>query len=130
MSGKGLAMKSEEEWRRQIEEEDRQPFMPGLTYGEYRRLTPREQNRAYQKFTQLPATVLGYWKSCSLSPCRRAKRCKGFLTEAQYDERYHRACPPCVGKSVQRHAEIVKTLKELVQQAKEIMRAREEKGRK
>ncbi|WP_132521045.1 hypothetical protein [Rhizobium sp. BK376] len=79
---------------------------------------------------QLPATVLGYWKSCSLSPCRRAKRCKGFLTEAQYEERYHRACPPCVGKSVERHAEIVKTLNALVERAKELQRAREEKGRK
>jgi hypothetical protein len=126
---KEMAMKSEEERRREMEEEDRRLFMPGLTYGEYRRLTEREQHRACQKLTQLPATVLGYWKSCSLSPCRRAKRCKGFLTEAQYDERYHRACPPCVGKSVERHAEIVKTLNALVERAKELQRAREEKGR-
>jgi hypothetical protein len=126
---KGMAMKSEEERRREMEEEDRRLFMPGLTYGEYRRLMEREQHRACQKLTQLPATVLGYWKSCSLSPCRRAKRCKGFLTEAQYEERYHRACPPCVGKSVERHAEIVKTLNALVERAKELQRAREEKGR-
>ncbi len=113
-------MRSEEECRRLMEEEDRQPHITGLTCGEFQRLTPREKSRALQRITQIPASFLGYWKGCSLSSCRRAKRCKGFLTEAQYSEGgYHTSFPPCLGKGAPRHAEILDAMRRLARVARE-----------
>lgn len=91
-------VRSEKERRRQMEEDMQRPYLPGLTYGEFLDLTPHQQSRACQKFTQVVTSYLGYWKTCNLSACRRAKACRGFLSEAQYrTDRYLTSFPPCVG---------------------------------
>ena len=100
---------SEEEKRRLWEEEDNQLKLPWMTYGEFRQLTPRQQSHELQKYTQRYTSYMGFWKTCNLSPCRRARACKGFLTEAQYsgDPRWHDAFSPCVGPDGERHAEVL-----------------------
>lgn len=106
---------SEEERRRAWEEEQNQFRLPGITYREYDRLTPRQQSHEWQKYTQRITSHMGFWKTCNLSPCRRARACKGFLTEAQYggDQGWHDAFPPCVGPGGARHQEVMDFLKTL-----------------
>lgn len=92
-----MKIRSEEEQRRICEEEDAQPYLPGFTWGEYCRLPESRQQYEAQKFFQIAASSLGYWKSCSLSPCRRAKACRGFLSKAQAMSGYYQKnFPPCI----------------------------------
>ena len=100
---------SEEEKRRLREEEDNELKLPWMTYREFDRLTPRQQSHELQKFTQRVTSHMGFWKTCDLSRCRRARACKGFLTEAQYrgNPGWHDAFPPCVGPGGARHAEVL-----------------------
>ncbi|MBW6425927.1 hypothetical protein KX729_31575 [Rhizobium sp. XQZ8] len=74
----------EEECRRIMEEADNEPYLPGLTRGEFNVLSPRQQSHEFQKFFQHVTSYMGFWKTCNLSPCHRARASKGFLTEAQY----------------------------------------------
>ncbi len=104
---------SEAERKRRQEEEDAEPWYFGMTWGEFLILPEREQDRIRQRFTQFGATHVGFWKDCDLAKCRRAKRCCGFLTEAQYAEGYNRAYPPCARKQEARRAKIYKGLNEL-----------------
>ncbi|KKX31618.1 hypothetical protein [Rhizobium sp. LC145] len=107
--------KSEEEWRRIIEEENRQLYLPWMTLGEFSALSERQKSRERQKFTQYVTTYLGFWKTCNLSSCRRAKACKGFLTEAQYraEPSYHNSFPPCVGPRGARQPEVLAGMRQL-----------------
>ena len=101
--------RSEEERRRIWEEEQNEPYLPGLTRGQFEALSPRQQSHEFQKLSQHVTSYMGFWKTCNLSPCRRARACKGFLTEAQYsgDPGWHHAFPPCVGPNGERHAEVL-----------------------
>ncbi|OHV77388.1 hypothetical protein [Rhizobium sp. LCM 4573] len=107
--------RSEEECRRIIEEENRQPFLPWMTVGEFSALSERQKSRELQKYTQYFTTYLGFWKTCDLSSCRRAKACKGFLTEAQYraEPGYHDSFPPCVGPGGARQPEVLACIGQL-----------------
>ncbi|CAN7617126.1 hypothetical protein [Neorhizobium tomejilense] len=60
-------------------------------------------------------TYLGFWKTCDLSSCRRAKACRGFLTEAQYRAKpgYHDSFPPCVGPGGARQQEVLAGMRRL-----------------
>lgn len=102
--------RSAEENRRIIEEANRALILPWMTYGEYNKLSKEQQYRELQKYTQYATSYLGYWKTCDLSACRRAKACKGFLTKAQiYGEpSYHTSFPPCVGPGGARQQEVLK----------------------
>jgi hypothetical protein len=104
---------SEAERRRRQEEEDAEPWYFGMTWGEFRVLSQREQDRVRQRLTQLAATHVGFWKDCSLGRCRRAKRCCGFLTDAQYEQGYNPAYPPCARKQEARRARIYEGLDQL-----------------
>lgn len=96
--------RSEAENRRLMEEEDRQLRFPWMTWGEYNRLSPRQKSHECQKFTQPVMTYLGRHKTCKLPSCRRARVCKGFLSELQYQGgEAHHAFPPCLGKGVAFH---------------------------
>jgi len=96
-------VRSKEEWQRIQEEEDAEPYLPGFTVGEFDRLPESQQQRESQKFFQISTSSLGYWKTCSLSPCRRAKACKGFLSEAQAKSgRYQTFFPPCIREGAHR----------------------------
>jgi hypothetical protein len=101
--------RSEEERRRIWEEEENEPYLPGLTWGQFKALSPRQRSHELQKFTQRVTSYMGFWKTCNLSPCRRARACKGFLTEAQYsgEPRWHDAFPPCVGPKGARQPEVL-----------------------
>jgi hypothetical protein len=107
--------RTEEERHRLMEEEDRQLKLPWMTYGEFDRLSKRQKSRELQKFTQYVTTYLGLWKTCNLSSCRRAKACKGFLTEAQYraEPGWHDAFPPCVGPGGARQQEVLDGMDQL-----------------
>ncbi|MEN3150906.1 hypothetical protein ABCW43_26725 [Neorhizobium sp. IRAMC:178] len=107
--------RSEEECRRLMEEEDREPYLPGLTWGEFSALPRRRKSHELQKFTQYFTTYLGFWKTCDLSSCRRAKACRGFLTEAQYraNPGYHDSFPPCVGPGGARQQEVLAGMRRL-----------------
>ncbi|WJR68184.1 hypothetical protein QTA58_05345 [Neorhizobium sp. CSC1952] len=107
--------RSEEECRRIIEEENRQPYLPWMTWGEFSALPERQKSRELQKFSQYVTTYLGFWKTCDLSSCRRAKACRGFLTEAQYraEPRYHDSFPPCVGPGGARQSEVLAGMRRL-----------------
>jgi hypothetical protein len=88
---------TEEERQRYEAERDAEPYMPGFTRGEFDRLPKRRQEHETQKAFQIATSSLGYWKTCGLSPCRRAKACRGFLTEAQATAGgYHTSFPPCI----------------------------------
>jgi hypothetical protein len=97
---------SEAEWKRREEEEDAEPWYFGMTWGEFRRLPERQQQEIRQRFSQFGATHVGFWKDCSLSKCRRAKGCVGFLTDAQCKAGYNDAHPPCARKQEARRAKI------------------------
>ncbi len=58
------------------------PYINGLSQAQFDRLPQDEKDRHVQIIMQVPATVLGYWKTCDVSVCRRARRCRGFLTKA------------------------------------------------
>ncbi len=98
---------SKAEWQRRKEKEDAQPSYFGMTMGEFDALPLREQQRTRQRYTQYGATYIGFWKDCNLAKCRRAKRCCGFLTEAQYALRYPEAFPPCTRGEEKRRARIL-----------------------
>ncbi|WP_117195991.1 hypothetical protein [Rhizobium terrae] len=99
---------SKAEWKRREEEEDAELYLfPWLTWGEFRRWPLRRQQELRQKFTQQGATVVGFWKDCALGKCRRAKRCVGFLSEAQYKAGFNPAFPPCARGEEPRRAKIM-----------------------
>lgn len=103
-----MAQRKEEKlrlWR----EDDNEPFVPGYTRGEFDILPPRQQSRELQKVTQHVTSFLGYWKSCDIPACRRARACRGFLSEKQYsgEPRWHDAFPPCVGPNGLRQSEVL-----------------------
>jgi hypothetical protein len=132
MPEEGEAMASEEVDRRQIIDENESLRDFGLTQAQIDGLTRREKDYALQLMNQPPATFLGYWKTCSLPPCRRAKRCKGHLTERQYREGgYETSFPPCAGKGALRHAEMLQEIRELSKLWKEAQSnsARRHEGR-
>lgn len=96
---KSMVVSKEELQRRreQDEREDAEPFIGGLTRGEFDRLPTPEQQRVSQAFFQIAASSLGYWQTCGLSPCRRAKACKGFVSQAQASRGGHQGYfPPCI----------------------------------
>ena len=80
--------------------------MPGYTRGEFNRLPPRKKSRELQKLTQRVTSYLGYWKTCDVPACRRARACRGFLSEKQYQD-YHDSFPPCVGPRGARQPEVL-----------------------
>ncbi|MCC2608450.1 hypothetical protein [Neorhizobium petrolearium] len=98
---------SEAEWKRREEEEDAEPWYFGMTWGEFRRLPERKQHEIRQRVTQFGATHVGFWKDCALGKCRRAKRCVGFLSDAQYKAGYNAAYPPCARGEETRRAKIL-----------------------
>lgn len=74
-----MKIRTQEEQQRDEAERDAKPYIPGFTWGEFHRLTERQQEQECQKIFQVSASSLGYWKTCSLSPCRRAKTCRAFF---------------------------------------------------
>lgn len=102
--------RSPEECRRLVEEAMNKPYLPGYTWGQFQKLAHRQKSREWQKLSQHVTSYLGYWKTCNLPACRRAKACRGFLTEAQYKAkpRYHDAFPPCIGPGGALQAEVLK----------------------
>ncbi|MBB6179785.1 hypothetical protein [Pseudorhizobium flavum] len=100
---------SKEEKLRLWREYDNEPYLSGYTRGEFNRLPPRQKSREWQKLTQRVTTDLGYWKTCTLPACRRARACRGFLSEKQYsgEPRWHNAFPPCVGPRGARQPEVL-----------------------
>ena len=103
--------KSEAEKQRIMEEENRQLFLPWITWGDYQRLSERQRSRECQKFTQPAMTYLGCHKTCKLPSCRRARACKGFLSEAQYQEGgHHTAFPPCLGRGARMHQQALNAM--------------------
>jgi len=107
------------ERRQQWEDEEEDPDAPyigGYSRNELQALPERQRDREYQKVTQVLATHLGYFRTCTLPVCRRAKACRGFLSDAQYEMGgYHSACPPCAGHGAPRHGEIIHFLTHLPQ---------------
>ncbi len=95
-----------EEDRRLWREYENEPYLPGYTRGEFNRLPPRKKSRESQKLTQRVTSYLGYWKTCGVPACRRARACRGFLSEKQYRD-YHDAFPPCVGPNGARQPEVL-----------------------
>jgi len=95
------------EWKRRQEKEDAELWYFDITWGEFRVMTERQQNRIRQRYTQYGATYVGFWKDCNLAKCRRAKRCSGFLTEAQYARGYPQGYPPCTRAEEARRAKIL-----------------------
>jgi hypothetical protein len=105
---------SKAEWQRRKEEDDARPSYFGLTRGEFNQLSEQEQEWVLQMVMQLGATDLGYWKDCALGKCRRARRCAGFVTQAQARDGYNTAFPPRVRKQEPRRAEIFNRTCELL----------------
>ena len=97
---------SKEEKLRLWREHENEPYLPGYTRGEFNRLPPRKKSREWQKLTQRVTSYLGYWKTCDVPACRRARACRGFLSEKQYRD-YHDAFPPCVGPNGARQPEVL-----------------------
>ncbi|WP_426123991.1 hypothetical protein [Pararhizobium sp. PWRC1-1] len=94
-----MTIRSRQEQLRIQAEEDAQPYLAGFTWGEFNRLPERQQEREAQRLFQEFTSALGYFRTCDLASCRRAKACKGFLSEAQYRSgRYHPRFPPCIGE--------------------------------
>jgi hypothetical protein len=89
-------------WREYLNE----PYLPGYTRGQFNKLTQRQQSREWQKLTQRVTSYLGYWKTCDIPACRRARACRGFLSEKQYQD-YHDSFPPCVGPNGARQPEVL-----------------------
>ena len=104
--------RSEAEKQRVMEEEDRKLYFPWMTWGEFQQLSQRQKEHECQKFTQSVMTYLGCHKTCGLSSCRRARACKGFISEAQYREGgYHRSFPPCLGKGAPLHQQALAAMR-------------------
>ncbi len=95
-----------EEDRRLWREYENEPYLPGYTRGEFNRLPPRKKSRELQKLTQRVTSYLVYWKTCDIPACRRARACRGFLSEKQYQD-YHDSFPPCVGPNGARQPEVL-----------------------
>jgi len=111
---KARMARSEAEKRRIIEEADSQLALPWMTWGELDRLSPRQRSHEYQKFTQPVMTYLGRHKTCKLPACRRARACKGFISETQYQQGgYHDAFPPCLGKGTLPHDQALAAMDEI-----------------
>ncbi|MGV8938311.1 MAG: hypothetical protein ACOH2J_14405 [Allorhizobium sp.] len=112
-------MIAEKDHRHQWDEEEWDPDAPyigGYTMDQLDALPQRQRDREFQKVTQVFATYLGYYKTCTLPVCRRAKACRGFLTEAQYAlGGYHSACPPCAGHGAPRHGELVDCIHQIAE---------------
>ena len=108
------------ERKRRREEEDAELYFSNLTRGEFYRLPERTRHEALQGFCQVSTTYLGYWKDCDLGKCRRAKRCVGFLTDAQYAASCLKAFPPCVRDTEQRRAATVGAFKNVFRSAKDL----------
>jgi hypothetical protein len=101
---------SEAERQRRQESQDAEPWFGGMTFGAFRELPARKKNEIYQRYSQCGATHIGLWKDCTLGKCRRAKRCSGFLTDAQYAAGYATAYPPCVRMQEERRYAVFKAL--------------------
>lgn len=109
-----MKIRTPQEQQRYEAECDAEPYMPGFTWGEFHRLPVRQQERESQKLFQIGASSLGYWKTCSLSPCRRAKACRGFLSEAQATSgHYQPNFPPCIREGTCRQSATLKELARL-----------------
>lgn len=100
---------SKEEKMRLWRESRNRPYLPGYTVATFEELTPRQKSREFQKLTQRVTSYLGYWKTCDIPACRRARACRGFLTEKQYtgESRWHDSFPPCVGPNGLRQPEVL-----------------------
>ncbi len=111
-------MKSQEQRWRECQEELDEPYIGGYTWGEFSALSERARSIECQKVTQHVATFLGYFKTCTLPVCRRAKACRGFISDAQYRQGgYQTAFPPCNGHGAPRHAEMLQALQILEEAA-------------
>ncbi|TWF53215.1 hypothetical protein [Neorhizobium alkalisoli] len=97
---------SEAERKRRQDELDAEPWYFGIPWGVFRQMPVLEQNHIRQKVAQFGATKVGFWKDCSLAKCRRAKRCCGFLSDAQRKQGYNPAYPPCARGEEPRRARI------------------------
>ena len=104
---------SEAERQRRQDRQDAEPWFGGMTFGAFRQLPRRKQHEIHQRYSQCGATHIGLWKDCTLGKCRRAKRCSGFLTDAQYAAGYATAYPPCVRMQEERRSAVFKALEEL-----------------
>ncbi|MBP2548126.1 hypothetical protein J2858_001019 [Neorhizobium galegae] len=105
-----MAMSREERERENWRYEN-EPHMNGLTRSQFDDLPEEQRERHCQIMMQVPATVLGYWKTCDLSACRRARQCRGFLSRAQRESgQYHRSYPPCAGLRGRRQPEMLAAL--------------------
>jgi len=92
-----MKITSKREESRILREEDAGANLPDFDWDAYERLPVSRLQRDSQRFFQICTSSLGYWKTCSLSPCRRAKTCKGFLSEAQTKSGlYQTYFPPCI----------------------------------
>lgn len=98
--------RSKEEWRRRNEEANARPYLFGYTVGQFDALPLSQQRRLRQRFTQYGATFVGLWKDCDLAKCRRAKRCVGYLSEAQLAKGYNESYPPCARGEEEMRAKI------------------------
>jgi len=69
--------------------------------------------------TRLAASECGFWKDCPVSACRRARACRGRLTDAQLqpDAGYHRLFPPCTRAEEDRRQEILRMMGTMQQTA-------------
>ncbi len=89
------------------------PYINGLSQAQFDRLPQDEKDRHVQIIMQVPATVLGYWKTCDVSVCRRARRCRGFLTKALRETgNYKIPYPPCVGPRGRHQAAMLEMLEQ------------------
>jgi len=109
-----MKIRTPEEQQRYEAERDAEPYLPGFTWGEFHQLPQRRQEYESQKFFQFATSSLGYWKTCSLSPCRRAKACRGFLSEAQAASgSYQTNFPPCIREGAYRQEATLKEMARL-----------------
>ena len=87
---------------------EREIYVDGMTYAEFHALPERRREQYFLRLAQAGATRIGFWRDCPVPACRRAKACKGFLTEAQRAEnRYHTCFPPCTRAEESRRHQIL-----------------------
>ncbi|MFC5444348.1 hypothetical protein ACFPM9_13585 [Rhizobium halophytocola] len=94
--------------------DDPDSTLPWLTAEQFQSLTEREKDYEYQRFMQMICGYLGFWQSCDLALCRRARACRGYLSEAQFKagNRSH-VHPPCYGTRNGRYDDIQDFAREL-----------------